>query len=179
MTYYKPGKRPLIVFFGDGMVGTVVKADPNLRNELTFDYYPHRHPKNSFTGKFVGRPLQIKCVPEEVVTFRQSNAFNYVPDNGIYLINSASCGRSFLINNLTTEQQRVILNLKKELDIANTIIMDLGEKLQVTADTDKMFKKLQQYAENVKNIRINLVGHQYNPEFQQNFENPPEPKDLE
>jgi len=145
---------PVIVFLGDGEIGRVVRTEINHRDEMTFWYYPVGHPR--FLGKPVGKPKEVRLIPKELVVYRPPNQWNNVPTGGVFLISTASCGRNYLRDNIFGEYQQKILDLKKEIDIMNSGLMDLQEKLKITKDSDLLWDEIGKITTQIQDARKKL-----------------------
>jgi len=132
-----------IIFLGDATIGTKEKIEENEIGLANLTYTPYK-PRSLLKVILCAKPepITIRNIPYDLMTFKPYIPHGNIPKGGVFLINTASCGRNFLRNELLKpfNLQKLVLNLKKEIDMINSGLIDLPYKVKTLMEK-KLIKK--------------------------------------
>jgi len=100
----------------------------------------------------------IPDIPDIKVDHLSPNDHNYIPNSGLIWVWDTIDGSdtSNIMTQYVKRLQNQVVHIMRMLEMRLLEVLDLRNKLEVTADSDLMFKKLTQISESMRKIRTNL-----------------------
>ena len=106
------------------------------------------------------KPIRIRNVPRYLFKFKAWRDYYSMPRNGVYILHTSFEGRDGLRSMINFEDQKMVLHLKREVDILNAALEDIAVAIPLKRQSD-LFKKLGEYLKILQSINAEVLGESY------------------
>lgn len=149
-------KEPRAIFLGCGSAVFLRSLKINQYGNYDIEYFSRFGPQ---------KQDKVYNIPKQLLVFKEPTPHNYVPSNGIFMINTTHSGRNaFRSDVFPLGYQKLLLYLKKQLDMANVGLITFEKRLKVLTN-NKTQQSLIKMSKQIEKLNLLLWGKDYEKDF--------------